>query len=58
LNDAANQGGATVDLALNVAMGRDPLYGTKWTLDDVKAVRVPYLGITMDNITVAEESYK
>jgi methyl-galactoside transport system substrate-binding protein len=58
LNDAANQGGATVDLALNVAMGKDPLDGTDWTLDDVKAVRVPYLGITMDNITVAEESYK
>lgn len=58
LNDAANQGQATVDLALNVAMGKDPLDGTEWTLDDVKAVRVPYLGITMDNIEVAEESYK
>lgn len=58
LNDAANQGKATVDLALNVAMGKDPLDGTEWTLDEVKAVRVPYLGITLENISVAEESYK
>ena len=58
LNDAANQGKATVDLALNVALGKDPLDGTDWTLDEVKAVRVPYLGITLDNIAVAEESYK
>lgn len=58
LNDAANQGGATTELAINAANGKDPLEGTKWTLDDKKAVRVPYVQITMDNLNVAEEAYK
>ncbi|WP_339060863.1 galactose/glucose ABC transporter substrate-binding protein MglB [Tepidibacillus marianensis] len=58
LNDAKNQGQATFDLALNVATGKDVLAGTKWKLDDKKAVRVPYVGITKDNISVAEEAYK
>lgn len=57
LNDAANQGKATVDLAINVANGKDPLDGTSWTLDGVKAVRVPYVGITLENIKIAEDSY-
>lgn len=58
LNDAANQGGATAELAINAANGKDPLEGTKWTLDDKKAVRVPYVQITLDNLAVAEEAYK
>ncbi|SHK12191.1 glucose-binding protein/galactose-binding protein [Geosporobacter subterraneus DSM 17957] len=58
LNDAKNQGQATLDLALNVANGKDPLDGTKWKLDDKKAVRVPYVGITLENIAIAEEAYK
>ncbi len=58
LNDAKNQGGATFDLALNVANGKDPLDGTEWTLDDTKAVRVPYVAVTIDNIAFAEEAYK
>lgn len=58
LNDAKNQGGATFDLALNVANGKDPLDGTEWTLDDSKAVRVPYVAVTIDNIAFAEEAYK
>jgi methyl-galactoside transport system substrate-binding protein len=58
LNDAKNQGGATFDLALNVANGKDPLDGTSWTLDAGKAVRVPYVAVTIDNITFAEEAYK
>lgn len=58
LNDAKNQGGATFDLALNVALGKDPLDGTSWTLDDTKAVRVPYVAVTIDNIEFAEEAYK
>ncbi|WP_105613954.1 galactose/glucose ABC transporter substrate-binding protein MglB [Vallitalea okinawensis] len=57
LNDAANQGKATVDLALNVAAGKDPLEGTDWTLDDTKAVRVPYVAIKLDNIQVAKDCY-
>ncbi len=58
LNDAANQGKATLDLALNVAQGNDPLAGTEWELDENKAVRVPYVAITMDNIQLAKDAYK
>jgi methyl-galactoside transport system substrate-binding protein len=58
LNDAKNQGQATFDLAYNVALGKKPVDGTKWKLGDDKAVRVPYLGITKANLTVAEEAYK
>lgn len=58
LNDAKNQGKATTDLALNVAAGKDPLEGTEWKFDENKAVRVPYVAVTMDNITFAEEAYK
>lgn len=58
LNDAANQGLATFELAFNVAQGKGPLDGTKWTLDETKSVRVPYVGITLDNLSIAEESYK
>jgi len=57
LNDAANQGKATFDLAYNVAMGKDVLAGTTWKLDENKAVRVPYVGITLENIKIAEDSY-
>ncbi len=57
LNDAANQGRATVELSHNVAAGKDPVEGTEWKLDDTKAVRVPYVGITLDNIDVAKASY-
>lgn len=58
LNDAKNQGAATAELAVNVANGKDPLDGTIWKFDENKAVRVPYVAITMDNITVAEDAYK
>lgn len=58
LNDAKNQGQATFDLANNVAAGKDPLDGTSWKFDDNKAVRVPYVAITKDNLSVAEEAYK
>jgi methyl-galactoside transport system substrate-binding protein len=58
LNDAKNQGTATLQLAVNAAMGKDPLDGTQWKLDDKKAVRVPYVNINKDNITVAEDAYK
>lgn len=58
LNDAKNQGQATFDLAYNVAMGKDPLEGTDWTLDEGKAVRVPYVAVTIDNIEFAEKAYE
>lgn len=58
LNDAKSQGTATVQLAINAALGKDVLDGTEWKLDENKAVRVPYVGITKENISVAEEAYK
>ncbi len=58
LNDAKNQGQATFDLAYNVAMGKDPLDGTEWVLDGNKAVRVPYVAVTIDNIGFAEKAYE
>ncbi|MCM8709485.1 galactose/glucose ABC transporter substrate-binding protein MglB [Clostridium sp. SYSU_GA19001] len=58
LNDAKNQGQATLDLAINAANGKDVLDGTKWKLDDKKAVRVPYVKINKDNVNTAEEAYK
>ncbi len=58
LNDAKNQGQATLDLARNAALGKDPLEGTEWKLDDQKAVRVPYVAVTLDNIDFAEKSYE
>jgi methyl-galactoside transport system substrate-binding protein len=58
LNDAKNQGQATLDLAINAANGKDVLAGTQWKLDDKKAVRVPYVKVTKENISFAEEAYK
>ncbi|GAB6169713.1 galactose/glucose ABC transporter substrate-binding protein MglB [Clostridium carnis] len=57
LNDAKNQGAATVQVAINAANGKDPLDGTEWKLDDKKAVRVPYVKITKENVKVAEDTY-
>ncbi len=57
LNDPKNQGQATVDLAYNLAMGNDALEGTSWELDEVNAVRVPYLMITAENTDVAEAAF-
>lgn len=57
LNDPLNQGKATLELAINAANGKDVLEGTSWKLDDTKAVRVPYVAITKENMAVAEEAY-
>ncbi|MFL6557519.1 MAG: substrate-binding domain-containing protein, partial [Bacillus sp. (in: firmicutes)] len=58
LNDAKNQGKATIDLAANAAKGKDVLDGTDWKMDDNKAVRVPYIEVTKDNIQVGRDAYK
>ncbi|MEH7300800.1 galactose/glucose ABC transporter substrate-binding protein MglB [Neobacillus drentensis] len=58
LNDAKNQGKATIELATNAANGKDVLDGTEWKLDDKKAVRVPYVEVTKDNIQVGKDAYK
>lgn len=53
LNDAVGQGKAVIDLSLNVANGKDAVEGTEWKLDN-KAVRIPYVGITKDNLEDAK----
>ena len=58
LNDAKNQAQALVDSCMNLVNGKDITDGTSWKLDDKKSIRVPYVGITKDNINVAEDSYK
>lgn len=57
LNDPLNQGKATIELAINAALGKDFLEGTSWEIDATKAVRVPYVAITEENLGVAEEAY-
>jgi methyl-galactoside transport system substrate-binding protein len=51
LNDGPNQARATIDLAINAAMGKPVTEGTPWTLqtDGSKAVRVPYVAVTPEN---------
>ena len=51
LNDGVNQARATLDLAVNAAMGKDVTDGTNWKVqtNGTKAVRVPYIGVTMEN---------
>lgn len=56
LNDAGNQGKAIVDVALNLAAGKDAVEGTDWKVED-KAIRVPYKAITKDNLSDAKKSY-
>ncbi len=51
LNDGVNQARATLDLAVNAAMGKDVTDGTNWKIQSngTKAVRVAYVGVTMEN---------
>lgn len=58
LNDAKNQAQALVDSCMNLVNNKEITDGTDWKLDEKKSIRVPYVGITKDNITVAEDAYK
>ncbi len=51
LNDGKNQARATVDLAVNAAMGKNVTEGTNWKVqtNGTKAVRVAYIGVTAAN---------
>lgn len=57
LNDPLNQGRASIEMAINKALGREVLEGLDMTLDNTKAVRVPYQPISGDNLDVAKEAY-
>ncbi|WP_300756599.1 galactose ABC transporter substrate-binding protein [uncultured Brachyspira sp.] len=58
LQSPKDQAQAIADMLLNAAKGEDVLAGTEYKLDDVKAVRVPYRAITLENINEAAEAYK
>lgn len=58
LQSPKDQAKAIVDMVLNVASGKYVLNGTEYKLDDVKAVRVPYRAITLENIDESAEAYK
>ena len=58
LQSPKDQAQAITDMLLNAAKGQDVLAGTEYKLDDVKAVRVPYRAITLENINEASEAYK
>ena len=57
LQDAKKLGQVTMALTINVAMGKDVLEGTEWELDEVKAVRIPYVPIDNTNMDVAKAAY-
>ncbi|OEJ14768.1 galactose ABC transporter substrate-binding protein [Brachyspira hampsonii] len=58
LQSPKDQAKAVVDMVINAANGKDVLSGTEYKLDDVKAVRVPYRAITLENIDESTEAYK
>ncbi|ASJ20693.1 galactose ABC transporter substrate-binding protein [Brachyspira hampsonii] len=58
LQSPKDQAKAVVDMVINAANGKDVLSGTEYKLDDVKAVRVPYRAITLENIDESAEAYK
>ncbi len=57
LKDAVGVGTAVTELAYNAALGRDLLQDTGWVLDAAKAVRVPYLAVTSENIEEAIQAF-
>ncbi len=58
LNDAANQGRATIEIAENVAEGKGPTEGLEWKMDSNKSVRVAYVAVNIDNLDFAKKAYE
>lgn len=57
LSDAYSEGYAIYTMAHNVINGCDVMEGIEGKLDDMKALRVPYITITKENVDLAEEVY-
>ncbi|WP_304944146.1 galactose ABC transporter substrate-binding protein [Vallitalea guaymasensis] len=57
LNDPLNQGRVSIEMAINSAAGKDVLDGLDFSLDETKAVRIPYQPITKDNLDLAKKAY-
>lgn len=49
LNDGVSQGKAVVQLAQNLATGKEASEGTSWQLEE-RVVRIPYVGVDKDNL--------
>lgn len=49
LNDGVSQGKAVVQLAQNLATGKEASEGTNWQLEE-RVVRIPYVGVDKDNL--------
>lgn len=58
LNDAKSQAVAVIQMATNLAEGREITYGTNWSVGNDKSVRIHYISITKENIDVAIQAYK
>lgn len=58
LNDANNQGKAIAELLINVANGKDVLKDTEWKFTENQVIRVPYVGVTINNIEVGKKAYE
>lgn len=57
LSDAFSEGNAIYTMAHNLITGEDVMTGVEGELDDMKALRVPYVTITKENVSMAEEMY-
>lgn len=57
LNDPLNQGRACIQMAINLANGKEVMDGLDYKLDETRAVRVPYQPITKDNLDIAKKAY-
>ena len=57
LSDAYSEGVYIFTMAYNVATGKDVYEGVTIKPDDMKAIRVPYVPISVDNVQLAEEMY-
>jgi len=57
LQDPKAQGEAVVVMAKNLVEGKDAMEGLELTIDELKAVRIPYQKITNENLEIAEEIY-
>lgn len=57
LSDAYGEGNSIYTMAHNLISGKDVMDGIEGELDAIKALRVPYISITKDNVKVAEDIY-
>ena len=57
LSDAYSEGLNIYTMAINVATGKDVYTGVTIAPDDMKAIRVPYIPISKDNLKVAQDMY-